>query len=144
MEEVEQISVFSENKPGKLKRVTEILTEKGINIRAITIASSNSYGIIKILVNNPLKAYQALKEKGLSVALIPVLAVEIEDKPGGLSKIAEVLKEHNINVEDAYGFVIQSHNKAVFIMKVEDIKKTRLILEGENIFLLTRRDLYEI
>jgi len=89
MEEVEQISVFSENEPGKIERVTRILAEKEINIRAITIASSNSYGIIKILVNDPPKAYEALKERGLSVALIPVLAVEIEDKPGGLYKIAQ-------------------------------------------------------
>jgi len=144
MEEVEQISVFSENEPGKIERVTRILAEKGINIRAITIASSNSYGIIKILVNDPPKAYEALKERGLSVALIPVLAVEIEDKPGGLYKIAEVLKKHNINVEDAYGFVVQSHSKAVFIMKVKDIGKTRLILARDNIPLLTQKDLYEI
>ncbi|MEA3485387.1 MAG: ACT domain-containing protein [Candidatus Aerophobetes bacterium] len=144
MERVQQISVFAENKPGKIERITEVLTGEKTNIRAITIASNNGYGVIKLLVDNPEKAFQALKDKGLSAALNHVLAVEIEDRPGGLHKVAQVIKKHKINVEDAYGFVIESGKRAVLILEVKDIEGAENTLLSENIHLLNEKDLYEL
>ena len=144
MEKAQQISVFAENKPGKIERITEILTREKINIRAITIASSNKYGVIKILVNDPEKAFQILKERGLSVALNPILVVEMEDRPGGLHKIAQIIKKHKINVEDACGFVIEPGKRAVLVMEVKNIEEIEKTLLSENIHLLSKEDLYEL
>jgi len=142
MQEVQQISVFAENKPGKIERITGILAAQKINIRAITIASSNKYGVIKLLVNESEKAFKALQDKGLSVALKPILAVEIEDRPGGLHKIAQIIKKHKVNVEDACGFVIESGEKAVLVMEVKDIERTEKALVSEDVHLLSKKELY--
>lgn len=144
MKLVQQISVFAENKPGKIEAITKILTREKINIRAITIASSNKYGIIKLLVDNPEKAYQILKEEGLSVVLNPALALEIKDRPGGLHTIAQIVKKYQINIEDAYGFVIESKKKAVLVIQVKDIKKVQNILLSEKIHFLNSKDIYEL
>ena len=144
MEEVQQISVFAENKPGKIEVITKILTREKINIRAITIASSNKYGVIKLLVDNPEKAYRVLKKEGLSVALNPTLALGMEDKPGGLQAIAQIVKKYQINIEDACGFVIESKKKAVLVIQVKDIKKVRSIFLSENVHLLNKKELYEL
>lgn len=144
MKEVRLLSVFAENQPGKIEKITKILTREKINIRAITIASSNKYGVIKLLVNNPLKAYQSLKEEGLSVALNPALAIEIEDKPGGLYKLAQIMEKYKINIEDACGFVIRSGEKAVLIIEVKDREEAESTLSRENIHFLSEDDLYKI
>ena len=144
MKKVYQLSVFAENKPGKIEKITKILTQEKINIRAITIASSNKYGVIKLLVNDPEKAYQSLKKEGLSVALNPALAIEIEDKPGGLHKLAQIMEKHKVNIEDACGFVIKSGEKAVLIIEVKDIKEVENVLSNESIHFLSEDDLYKI
>ena len=144
MEEVQQISVFAENKPGKIEVITKILTKEKINIRAITIASSNKYGVIKLLVDNPEKAYRALKEEGLSVALNPTLALEMEDGPGGLHTITQIVKKYQINIEDACGFVIKSKKKAVLVIQVKDIEKVKNILLSEKIHFLNKKELYNL
>lgn len=144
MKKVYQLSVFAENKPGKIEKITKILTQEKINIRAITIASSNKYGVIKLLVNDPEKAYQSLKKEGLSVALNPALAIEIEDKPGGLHKLAQIMEKHKVNIEDACGFVIKSGEKAVLIIEVKDIKEVENVLSNESIHFLSEDDLYKM
>lgn len=141
---IQQISVFAQNRPGKIKRITEILSGNNINIRAITIASGDDYGVIKLLVNQPHKAYQALKEEGLSVALNEILAVEMEDKPGGLHQLLETLAENNINIEDAYGFVIESGKIAVLVINIAEIERGKKVLSSKNIRLLTQKDLYQL
>ena len=144
MEQIKQISVFAQNKPGRIKRITEILSQNNINIRAITIASGDNYGVIKLLVDDPAKAYQALKNEGLSVALNEVLAVQMEDKPGGLHQILKVLAENEINIEDAYGFVIKSGKVAVLVVNIAEIEKGKKILSSQKINLLQKKDLYQL
>lgn len=144
MSTVKQISVFAQNEPGKIKRIAEILSQHNLNIRAITIASGDNYGIIKLLVDNPRSAHQALKNEGLSVALNEVLAVEMEDRPGGLHKLLELLAEHHINIEDAYGFVIESSKRAVLVINVTDAERANKVLSTANIELLQEKDLYQL
>ncbi len=144
MEQIKQISVFAQNKPGRIKRITEILSQNKINIRAITIASGDNYGVIKLLVDDPAKAYQALKKEGLSVALNEVLAVQMDDKPGGLYQILKILLENNINIEDAYGFVIKSGEIAVLVVNIAEIEKGKKILSAQKINLLQKKDLYQL
>lgn len=136
MNDIKQISVFAQNKPGKIKRITEILSRHQINIRAITIASGDDYGIIKLIVNHPRRAHQLLKQEGLSVALNDVLAVQMKDRPGGLHHLMETLSENNINVEDAYGFVIKSGESAVLVINTSEMHKAKKILASKKINLL--------
>ena len=144
MDKIEQISIFAENEPGKIERITKVLSNHRINIRTITIASADGYGIIKLLVNDPQKAYRILEKEGFSVALNQVLAIEMEDKPGGFYRVAKVLREQKINVEDAYGFVIESGKKAVLIMRIKEIEKAKTLLRKENIPLLSKKALYKL
>ena len=140
----QQISVFAENKPGKIKRVTEILSKKKINIRAITISDSGDYGIIKLLLDNPLEGYNALVDDGVAATLKDIVAVKIGDSPGDLFKAASVLSDNDINVEDAYGFILKDSSSAVFVFQVDNVQHTEKILIEEGYSLLGENELYFI
>jgi hypothetical protein len=139
-----QVSVFAENKPGKIERVTKVLAECGVNIRAITLSDAGDYGIIKLLLNNPVKGAECLKDAGLTASLKDVVAVRVEDKPGGLSEIAAILNKCEINVDDAYGFITEKGKEAVFIFQVQNPSKAENVLREKGVSILTDRELYEI
>ncbi len=138
----QQISIFAENKPGKIERISGILGKNGINMRAITIADSGDYGIIKILADRPVDGCKTLKDEGIAATLKDIVAVRIDDSPGGLHKASAVLARNDINVEDAYGFTIRGSNEAVFVFQVKDIKKTEKVLEEAGFSLLRENELY--
>ncbi|OEU55368.1 MAG: amino acid-binding protein, partial [Desulfuromonadales bacterium C00003096] len=96
---VEQISVFLENKAGRLAEVTSILSEAGVNIRALSLADTSDFGVLRLIVNNNNKAEEALKSKGFTVGKTDVVAAEVQDKPGGLNMILSLLHKADINVE---------------------------------------------
>jgi len=128
---LKQISVFVENKPGRLADVTSVLYEKGINLRAFTIAEAGDFGIIRMVVDKTQEAYEALKSAGYTVALTDVLAVEVKDEPGGLYRIAKALGDANVNIEYVYAFAFEK-DRALIILKPDDIKKAVEILEKEG------------
>ncbi len=134
MNPVRLLAIFAENKTGQLTRVTSLLKEANINIRWVTIASSETFGVIKLLVDEPDLAYRQLKHNGLPVSLVEVLAIEVEDKPGGLCAVAGTLSKHNINIENASGYV--SNNRAVLLVEVKDPAPARRVLEAEGLRLL--------
>ena len=138
----QQISVFSENKPGKINRITGILAENKINIRAITISDTGDYGIIKLLLDKPQEGCDLLKESGFAATLKDIVAVKMDDRPGGLHQATTVLTEKNINVEDAYGFILEGGSAAVFVFQVENVQKTENILKEAGFDLLTDNELY--
>lgn len=140
----EQINIFVENKPGRLQKITRILSENGINMRGIVIADRESYGIVKILVDDPRKAHLALSEQGLACAIKKVLAVSIEDRPGGLYQLTEKLSDQGINIIDAYGFVIESRREAVLCMEVKDYDFVKATVESSGYRVLTDSELYEL
>lgn len=125
---IKQISVFVENKPGRLAAVTEKLYERGINIRAFTIAEAGDFGIIRMVVDKTEEAYKVLKEAGFTVGLTNVLAVEVEDKPGSLYKIAKALGDEGVNIEYVYAFTSEEH-KALIIFRVNDVDMAKKVLE---------------
>lgn len=139
-----QISVFSENKPGKIEKITGILSDAQINIRSITISDAGDYGIIKLLLDNPEEACELLQENGVAAALKEVVAVKIEDHAGGLHKIAEILRKNEINVDDAYAFITHAKKEAVFIFQCSDIRHAERILKENDLVLLTEAELYLI
>ncbi len=137
-----QVSVFAENKPGKISRITEILSRKKINIRAITISDSGDYGIIKLLLDKPQAGNEALQSEGIASTLKDIVAIKIDDSPGGLHRAASVLSEKGVNVEDAYGFTIRENNLAVFVFQVENVPLTEKILESEGFEIISDNELY--
>lgn len=130
---VKQISVFLENKSGRLAAVTRILGNEGINIRALSIADTSDFGILRLIVNDPPKAYAALKEDGFTVSETDVIAVEISDTPGGLATVLEILDAGGANIEYLYAFVSKSSGNALVLMKVEDLDKAAAALKANDI-----------
>lgn len=128
-----QLSVFAENKPGRLAKVTGILKKGKINIRAITISTSDVFGVINLIVDDPEGARSILEDEGLTVSMKEVVAVVIEDKPGGLDKLIQLLLDEDINIENAYGFVLESHEKAVFVVDVDQMEKTQKVLNDAGL-----------
>ena len=137
-----QISVFMENKPGKLEKVTGLLAAEGLNIRAITIADGGDFGVLKLLVNDPEKAGSILKRAGLAAVLKEVVAVKVSDQPGGLDRVARILSENQVNIKDAYGFVLESGRSAVFVVRVTDPPRAEVILKEAGFQLIEEKDLY--
>ena len=137
-----QLSIFAENKPGKIEKVTSILAKNNINIRAITISDSGDYGIIKLLVDKPIEACEVLKQNDVAVTLKDIVAVKVNDVPGGLNSVASVLLKNNINVEGAYGFILKESANAAFVFQVDNIKKTENILLEAGFNIIDDSDLY--
>lgn len=138
MSAVKLVAVFSENKPGQLERVTQTLAAAAINIQWVTIATSSTFGVIKLLVDKSDQAFHLLKEHGFTVSQIEVLAVEVQDKPGGLNFVADALTRHHINVQNASGFV--SNNRAVLLIEVTDLAQARSAAEDAKLRLLTQEE----
>jgi hypothetical protein len=124
-----QLSIFAENKPGKLAAVTAVLAREKISIRATTISTSDTFGVINLIVDDPRRAQDALTKAGMMVRLRDVLAVLIDDRPGGLDRLTQLLYKESINVNNAYGFVLESREKAVFVVDVDQIDKALKIVE---------------
>jgi hypothetical protein len=139
-----QVSVFVENKPGRLERVTEILGKAKVNIRAFTISGPDEYGVMKFLVDNPNKALDALSTAGIPANKREILAILMEDRPGGLHRIAKAFSERKMNIEDAYGFVIEDRKKAVLVVDVEKISDAKRVLKEEGIATLSDEEIYSL
>lgn len=117
---VEQIAVFLENKSGRLAEVAAVLSEKGLNIRALSLADTADFGILRLIVDNSTRAVEVLKEKGFTVSRASVVAVEVADRPGGLADVLKTLNKATINVEYMYAFVEKSGQNAVIIFRFDD------------------------
>jgi hypothetical protein len=135
--DIKQISVFLENKKGRLAEVTRILAAEKINIRALALADTAEFGILRLIVNDTDKAANILKANGFVAQKTDVIAVEVEDKPGGLARIMGVFDKSGTNIEYMYAFVEKKLENAVVIFKVDDQKKAIEGLKKEGIGLLT-------
>lgn len=138
---VEQISIFLENKSGRLAEVTSVLSEAGINIRALYLADTADFGILRLIVNDTEKARQALKEKGFTVEKTKVIAIEVPDRPGGLSNILSTIKREGINVEYMYAFVEKSGENAIVIFRFDETEKSVDILRQAGVRILGGEEL---
>ncbi len=141
---VEQISVFLENKPRALAEVTRILGEAGINIRALSLADTKDFGILRLIVNDNEKTREILGKKGLTVRKTEVVAVEVPDRPGGLAKIMEILGDEDINVEYLYAFVQQSGENAIIIFRFDEIDRAIKVLSEKGVKILEGKKVYTL
>jgi hypothetical protein len=130
---VKQISVFLENKKGRLAEVTRTLSHEKINIRALSLADTADFGVLRIIVDNPDRSLTILKSHGFVAQVTEVVAVEVEDRPGGLSRILEVLDQDNVNVEYMYAYVEKSRENAIVICRIDDRERALQVLEKNGI-----------
>src|SRR5512136_963677 len=144
MTEIKQISLFVENKPGRMAKVSKTLSDANVNIRALTIAEAGDFGVIRMVVDDPEKGYKVLKDNGFTVSTTEVLAVEMKDAPGGLYTIVNTLGESSVNVDYAYAFVTARAQSAMLILRVDDIAKARKALGAKGIKIATREGIQAI
>lgn len=128
-----QISIFLENKCGRLVRVTETLGEAKINIRALSIADTSDFGILRLIVDRPEEACRVLREKGFMATETDVIALEVPDVPGGLAKILAYLEKEGINIEYLYSFIEKPAKDALILMRVEDVDRALRVLKENNV-----------
>ncbi|MDI1472446.1 MAG: ACT domain-containing protein [Thermodesulfovibrio sp.] len=137
---IKQLSVFLENKRGRLYEALKALADSNINIRALSIADTSEFGILRMIVTDPEKAKEILEKNEFTVKLTNVIAMAVKDKPGGLAEALKYLYDANINIEYIYAFVEKSGEKAVVVLRTENLDKTISILQESNIKLLTWDD----
>ena len=141
---VKQVSVFLENRAGRLAEVTGILADHDINIRALSLADSADFGILRLIVDDVEKAKGILKKEGMTVGETDVVAVEVPDRPGGLAHLLQVFKDENVNVEYMYAFVKAPSQSAVMIFRFEDPQGAVQALRERGIRTIPGAELYSL
>ncbi len=141
---IKQISIFMENKPGRMARVAKTLSDADVNIRALTIAEAGDFGVIRMVVDDTEKGYRVLRDGGFTVSETDVLAVEIKDIPGGLYEIVDTLGENDINMDYAYAFVTAKAERAMLILRVDDTKRAAQVLNETGVRIATRVEIQNI
>jgi hypothetical protein len=141
---IKQISIFLENRKGRLYDVCSLLGQKGVNIRALNVAETESFGILRIVADKTDVALDALKQADITARITDVVAVEVEDKPGGLANILKVLADEAVNIEYMYGFVEKSSDKALMVFRFDDVDKAAQILKKHNIKIVGEQGVREL
>lgn len=139
---VNQVSVFLENKPGTLNNMTEVLAKNGVNIRALSLADTNDFGIVRMLVNDVFEATNVLKEENFVAKFTPVLVYKISDETGSLNKILKFFSEANVNIEYMYAFA--GKKDAYMIFRVSDTKKSEALLNAKGLKSLTQEEISDV
>jgi hypothetical protein len=141
-----QLNIFIENRPGRLRAVTEKLSKCNVNIRAFAVQDRGDYGLVKLILDKPEEAHLALSEMGVACAMKEILAISIPDKPGNMHRLTVALADQNINVIDAYAFVVEPSKTGVCCLEIENLKTTnaRQIVESAGFKVLSDEELYEL
>ena len=141
---IKQVSVFVENKKGRLARITEVLGQGGIDLVALSIADTTNFGIMRCIVSDPDKAMELLKSHDFTASTTDVIVAEVADKPGGLSSVLALLDKADISVEYLYSFVRTPNENALILFRVEDITAAVDALRAGGVKLLNEKDVYAI
>lgn len=139
---IKQISIFVENKPGRLADITEILAKNQIDIRALSVADTTDYGILRLIVNTPEKAQAALKEAGITASLTNVLGICVSDSPGEFAKATRILADASLGVEYVYAFITPQKGSAYVILRVADNDKAAEVLAEQGIRIISQKDIF--
>lgn len=141
---IKQVSIFVENKSGRIADIISVLGDNGIDISALSIADTTDFGIVRLIASDPEKAERVLREYGAIVKITEVIAVGVSDTPGGLARALNVLKESNIEIDYIYAFVGKSDKGALVVMKVNDPQEALKCFEKNNIVTISAEDVYRI
>ncbi|MEW6534309.1 MAG: ACT domain-containing protein [Candidatus Auribacterota bacterium] len=140
---VKQLSIFLENRKGRLLETTRILAENKINIRALSVAETTGFGIVRLIVEETERAYAILHDNKFTLEMTDVIAIEVDDQPGSLTRVLEVISDNGLNLEYTYAFVERNKSKAVIIARIEDTERAIQILQDNGIKTLTQKELYQ-
>ena len=141
---VKQISIFLANEPGILAKALEILAREKVDIRALTVAETIDFGLLRLMVDDPEKAVSALNKGGMSAIEHEVLAVEVSDEPGGLYRITRILADAKINIEYVYAFVSRNKDKAYVVLRTDELKKTEEVLKKSSVRIVGEKEMEDI
>ncbi|MFY9942523.1 MAG: ACT domain-containing protein [Desulfobacterales bacterium] len=133
---ITQLSVFLENRTGRLADIAVTLGDIGVNIRAMSLADTTDFGVLRLIVNDTAKARQVLKDLGFAVRLTEVLAVEIRDRPGELGRLLRIIEQAGLNVEYVYGFVEKNSDNAILIFRFDDLDRAITAIQAKGIRIL--------
>jgi hypothetical protein len=141
-----QLNIFVENRPGRLRAVTDKLSRCSVNIRAFAVQDRGDYGLVKLIVDKPEEAHLALSEMGVACAMKEILAISIPDRPGNMHRLTVALADQNINVMDAYAFVVEPSKMGVCCLEIENLKTTnaRQVVEAAGFKVLDDKELYDL
>ena len=139
-----QLSIFMENKPAQLVKVTETLKEKGIDIRAMSLADTKDFGIVRMIVSDVEKAQSAMREKGFMSTITKVMCVAMSDTPGGLHTIIQLMADAGINVDYLYACITEIGKDAYIVMHVDNEKKAGEVLKEANIRMVTTDEIAKL
>ena len=138
---VKQLSVFVENKPGRLSEIISAIGDNGLDIRGMSLSDTTNFGILRIIVDDPEKGEKALTDAGMTASVTEVIAVGIADRPGGLSEVLKLLNSENISVEYVYAFISREIKTAYVIIRVDDNDRAEKILREKGVSVLTDKDI---
>ncbi|MBF0570315.1 MAG: ACT domain-containing protein [Candidatus Omnitrophica bacterium] len=138
---ITQISVFLENKKGRLYDAIRVLGEKGIDIKTLTIAENEDFGVLRMIVDKPQEAMEILKVHEFIASITDIVAIEVDDHPGGLAKVLKVLDENKVNIEYMYAFVEKRANKAILVFRFDDLDKAIAVLAKNSIRVIGGKDI---
>jgi len=141
---LKQLSIFLENKKGRLWKAINILGEAGINIRALSIADTSDFGILRLIVPEPENAKKILEDNNFIVKMNEVIAVELSDQPGGLASVLKILNKSDINLEYLYAFVDEKEEKAIVLLRTEDIDQLIKVLKDGNATIVPAEYIYNL
>jgi len=141
---IEQLSVFVENKFGRLANIALNLGETGINIRAMSLVDTSDFGILRLVVDDPKNARKMLRDRGFTVTLTEVLLVKIPDRPGELGKLLKIIEKNGLNIEYVYGLTQNYKNHAILIMRFDDLDKAIRIFDDEKVSLVKMEDIINV
>lgn len=141
---VKQLSIFLQNKMGSLYNPLEVLQKNNINIRAMSMADTSEYGILRLVVDNPQKGKEVLEKNNFLVKIIDTVAVEMNDAPGGLTHVLEVIKDNLIDLEYLYAFTHEKKGKAILLLHADNIDKLITALTENNITLVSAKEIYSL
>ena len=137
---ITQISIFLQNKEGRLSEAVQTLAAKGINIRTLTIAESKDFGVLRVVVDRPEDAREALKAAGFLASITDIVAVEVDDRPGGLARILQIIEEHKINIEYMYAFTEKRADKGIMVFRFDNPDAAIQALKSHGVGVVGQKD----
>ena len=141
---IKQLSIFLQNRMGSLSKPLEVLTVANVNIRAMCMADTSEFGILRLIVDDPEKGKEALEENNFLVKITEIIGVEMNDTPGGLTTVLDIIKENLIDLEYLYAFSHDKAEKAILLLHADDIDKLISILQENNITLVSAEEVYNL
>jgi len=138
---ITQISVFLENKRGRLLDATKAIGEAGIDIKALTIAENEDFGVLRMIVDKPQDALAVLKTNHFIATFTDIVAVEVDDQPGGLARVLQVFNDNDLNVEYMYAFIEKSVDRAILVFRFDDPDKAIAVLIKNNVKVVGKKDI---